>query len=260
MLAWREVTDLRKEKQGVVIALSLPKGDKDQIREKVFDQISLDDLKKEDGLDILIAFLDKHLKKDDLADSLYKFGEFDFHRHDGMSISEYIPSFDTRYRKIEKLKMTLPSEILAFKLLRKANIRKKEITLVLTGMNYFNKETLYDEAKKLLKKFKGDIAEGSANSSTSIKLEPVFLAEHEVALLAAGYIKQYRGGRSGIGAYSRGNQRGRAQQSSKKVNPTGTDGKTLTCKYCGSFRHLVANSQHTKETMAKVHITDTVTT
>ena len=224
----------------------------------MFDQISLDDLKREDGLDILIAFLDKHLKKDDLADSLDKFGEFeDFHRHDGMSISEYIASFDTRYRKIEKLKMTLPSEILAFKLLRKANIRKEEIMLVLTGMNYSNKETLYDEAKQSLKKFKGDIAEGSANSSTSIKLEPAFLAEHEEALLAAGYIKHNRGGRSGKGAYSRGNQRGRAQQSSKKVNPTGTDGKTLTCKYCGSFRHLVANCQHTKETMSKVHITDT---
>lgn len=43
LLAWREVTDLRKEKQGVVIALSLPKNDKTQIREKVFDQISIDD-------------------------------------------------------------------------------------------------------------------------------------------------------------------------------------------------------------------------
>ena len=83
------------------------------------------------------------------------------------------------------------------------------------------------------------------------------MAEHEEALLAAGYIKQYRGGRSGKGAYSRCNQRGQAQKSRKKVNPTGTDGKTLTCKYCGSFRHLVANCQHTKETMAKVHTTNT---
>ena len=42
MSCWRgEVTDLPKEKQGVAIELSLPKGDKDQIREKVFDQISL---------------------------------------------------------------------------------------------------------------------------------------------------------------------------------------------------------------------------
>ena len=36
MSCWRgEVTGLRKEKQGVVIALSLKKGDKDQIRESV---------------------------------------------------------------------------------------------------------------------------------------------------------------------------------------------------------------------------------
>ena len=54
---------------------------------------------------------------------------------DGMSISEYIASFVSMYRKIEKLKMTLPSEILAFKLLRKANISKEEIMLVLTGLN-----------------------------------------------------------------------------------------------------------------------------
>ena len=44
--------------------------------------------------------------------------------------------------------MTLPSEILAFKLLRKANITKEEKLLVLTGMNYDNKKTLYEEAKK----------------------------------------------------------------------------------------------------------------
>lgn len=148
LLAWREVTDLRKDKQGVAIALSLPEDDKTQIREKVFEQISLDDLKKEDGLDTLITFLDSHLKKDDLADSLEKFEEFeDFHRQSEMSITEYIASFDSRYRKIEKLNMKLPSEILAFKLLRKANIGKEEKMLVLTGMNYANKETLYEEAK-----------------------------------------------------------------------------------------------------------------
>jgi hypothetical protein len=43
--------------------------------------------------------------------------------------------------------MTLPPEILAFKLLRKANITKEEKQLVLTGMNYENRPTLYDEAK-----------------------------------------------------------------------------------------------------------------
>ena len=45
--------------------------------------------------------------------------------------------------------MKLPSEILAFKLLRKANITKEEKMLVLTGMNYDNKDALYEEAKKI---------------------------------------------------------------------------------------------------------------
>ena len=48
--------------------------------------------------------------------------------------------------------MTLPSESLAFKLLRKANITKEEKLFVLTGMNYDNKKTLYEEAKESLKK------------------------------------------------------------------------------------------------------------
>ena len=66
LLAWREVTELRKEKQGIAIALSLPENDNTQIREKVFDQIPIDDLKEDDGLNTLIAFLDDHLKKDEL--------------------------------------------------------------------------------------------------------------------------------------------------------------------------------------------------
>ena len=68
-----------------------------------------------------------------------------------MSITEYIASFDPRYRKIEKLNMKLPSEILAFKLLKKANIGKEEKMLVLTGVTYANKETLYEETKPSLK-------------------------------------------------------------------------------------------------------------
>ena len=67
-----------------------------------------------------------------------------------------IAMFDAKYRKVEKKSMSLPSEILAFKLLKKANISKEERLLVLTGMNYEQKFTLYEEAKLSLKKFKGD--------------------------------------------------------------------------------------------------------
>ena len=70
LLAWREVTDICKTKQGIVIAISLPENEEFHIKEKVFSQVSLDELKKENGLDNLIQFLDKQRKKDDLTDSI----------------------------------------------------------------------------------------------------------------------------------------------------------------------------------------------
>jgi hypothetical protein len=65
-------------------------------------------------------------------------------------------------------------------------------------MNYDNKTTLYEEAKKSLKKFKGNDTE-SSSIQTSIKLEQAFLAAKEEALLAMGYIQRssYHGNYSG---------------------------------------------------------------
>lgn len=140
---------------------------------KLFDQISFDDLKIEFGLNILIGCLDKHLSKDDLADSVETFDDFDdFRRKDGQTI--------------QKKEMKFPSEILAFKLLKRANITKEERLLVLTGTDYEKKSTLYEEAKKSLKKFKGD---DNVQSEKSIKLEAAYKAENEEILLAAGYVK-----------------------------------------------------------------------
>jgi len=281
LLAWREVTELEKKKQGVAIALTLPEDHKTGIREKVFDQIKLDDLKKDDGLDTLITFMDKHLGKDDLTDSLEKFEDFEeYHRTGGQNIREYVETFDSKYRKIEKKNMKLPSEILAFKLLRRANITKDEKMLVLTGMNYEKKDTLYEEAKKSLLKFKGEV--GSASDSgalgQSIKLEPAFFADNEEALLAAGYVKQrsgvqgggynrqsVRGGQSSYGRSYSGNQRGAPSQRGyrfsrnikKRMNPTGADGQVLTCKSCGSYRHLVADCPDSWENLSKVNIAET---
>ena len=85
--------------------------------------------------------------------------------------------------------MKLPPEILAFKLLRKSLISKEERMIVLTGMNFENRATLYDEAKKSLKKFKGETCGNAHTTSASIKLEPAFLAENEEALMAAGYAR-----------------------------------------------------------------------
>jgi hypothetical protein len=219
LLAWSDVTDVDKKKQGIAVALTLPQDDESGIREKVFDEMSRDDLKKENGLDLLIEFLDEKLGKDDLTNSLEKFENFeDFKREKGQSITEYISKFDQKYNRLVKIKMTLPSEILAFKLLRRADITREEKMLVLTGMDFSQKATLYDQAKKSLRKFKGELGGGESSTSgggAAIKLEPAFLAENEEALWAAGYVKQGRRSRGGggwrgaSGGVSRGGGAGR---------------------------------------------------
>lgn len=87
-------------------------------------------------------------------------------------------------------------EILAFKILRKAKLGKEEKLLVLTGMNYEHKETLYEEAKTSLQKFKSDITEGQRGSGSVIKLEPAYLAENEEALLA--HVVKSQKGQEGV--------------------------------------------------------------
>ena len=260
LLAWREITELSKNKQGIAVALSLPDDDENKIKDKVFDQIALDELKNENGLNILIAFLDKHLGKDDLADSIEKFEDFDdFKRKDGQTIQEFIAMFDSKYRKIEKKDMSLPSEILAFKLLKKANITKEEKLLVLTGMNFEHKAYLYEEAKSSLKKFKGDAIHARDNENVNIKLEPAYLAENEDILLAAGYVKNNafydRRQREGQCRYE-SPRNINSKNSGRKMNPLGKDGRALTCKACGSFRHMLPECPDSWENMQKLNIRD----
>ena len=262
ILAWREITELSKRKQGIAEALSLPEDDEKQIKDKVFDQISLDELKSENGLNILLTFLDKHLGEDDLADSADNFDDLDdFQRNEGQTIQEAM--FDSKYRKIETKDMPLPSEILAFKLLKKANISKEEKLLVLTGMNFDNKASLYEEAKASLKKFKGD--DCRVTDKLSIKLEPTYLVENEDVLLAAGYVKKHefnnqRRAREGRVSYEKRNTASQRnfnfQGSKRKMNPLGENGRALTCKSCGSFRHMLPECPDSWENMAKLNIAD----
>ena len=75
--------------------------------------------------------------------------------------------------------MNLPSSILAFKLLKCANLTTDEHMIVLTGMNYDEANTLYEQAKKSLKKYKGDQATTKNSTNTARKLDAPYLAENE---------------------------------------------------------------------------------
>ena len=262
LLAWKEVTDLSSRKQAIAVALSLPEDDETQIRDKVFDQFPLEELKKENGLSLLVTFFDKHLAKDDLSDSLEKFTDFEnYERTEGQTICDFIANFDTKYRRIEKKSMKLPTEILAFKLLQKARINYKEKLLVLTGMNYGNRKSIYEDTKSSLKKFVGEHLSSEKQRSSEIKLSK--LVKNEEVLVATDTFKEqkkqfqktkvscYQGG---IGGSS-----GRWKMSPKVFynrtrNRLDATGKILRCHSCGSFRHLLASCPDSWENMKRAKV------
>lgn len=285
LMLWKDLTELPPEKQAISVAFSLPKNSK--IRDQVLDEMKHEDLKKSNGLDTLIAFMDKKLGKDDLTDLLEKYDDFDdFKRQKDQSIVDYIDLYDQKYNRMAKLKIKIPSEILAFRLLKRADLNKQDRQLVLTGLDFGDRENLYEQAQKSLKKFLGEMASGNRTSISgeAIKLEPAFVAEEEEAYVATGYgrhqrrggwrssgysggavasgggKRSFRGGNgagksSNFGRFERGNKPYDRTVDNRPANPKGADGARLLCKACGSYRHFVSDCPYSYENMAKVNIT-----
>ena len=159
-------------KIGPMIVLALPENHSSKIKDKVLESIKLDDLKCDRGYENLITFMDKILSKDSLADVFDRYADFEKYARTDESVEVFIEEFDLKYNKLKKFNINLPSEILAFKLLIQANITSEELMLVKSGMNYEEKESLYDQAKASLRKFKSQCHIAST-SGFSIKTESV---------------------------------------------------------------------------------------
>ena len=85
----------------IAIALSFPEQDEHKRREKLFSKLPINDLKTEDGFDILLHFLGRKLQKYDISDSCEKFNDFDeYCKEPSQSISDFISTFDQKYNKI----------------------------------------------------------------------------------------------------------------------------------------------------------------
>ena len=99
-------------------------------------------------MSILFEILDRYLLEYELMNSWYKFEDFEkFERKNGQNIREYVADFDMKFRILEKIHIKLPSDILAFKLLRNANLSKQERMLVLTGVNFAEIENMCLQTK-----------------------------------------------------------------------------------------------------------------
>ena len=256
---WTFTTELAPAKQAMTLVLAIP--DDSPIKEQVMENCAEDDLKKATGVkDCFLKFLETVYGKDDLCDTLEKYKDFrDFKKTDGMSMQEYITSFIQKHSKVAKKGLKFPNEILAFELIRNANISKDEEKLVLTGVDFDDKDNLFENAQKSLKKFMGGVcgkaSDGFASSGDGVsdyygmKTEPVFAA--------GNWRGKGRGKAKGVPSYTKNdfaqrtrqtgksdyNPKGRQNpgqwKSNRPLNPLDEKGEPLKYHGCGSYRHFL---------------------
>lgn len=240
LLAWSEFAGVPASRKAGLVVFSLPHNHESKIREKIFQSISVEKLKEEDGFQKIIEYMDTIFKKDVLVEAWQKFDNFEnLKRKPQQEMVSFINDFDIAHNELVKLDLKIPKSLLAFKLMKNANITDQNRLLVLTGMNFQKKEELYDQAKASLKKFCTLESTGKAEAEAKQALK--FESENVMMM-------NWRGRHNGAGgakkSYGRGGQPrlqgGRPGYTNGK-NPTGRDGKPLLCHICKSPEHLIAS-------------------
>ena len=133
---WSRLTSLDKKVQAEMVVYRL-EGHPSRIKEKITTQLGdiLED--NEDGITKLLEFLANIYEKDSMADAWDKYIAFEtFKKKDDEEMSVFIADWENEYYKMEDAGCQLTDIILAFKVLRAAQLNEMDTKLVLTGTDY----------------------------------------------------------------------------------------------------------------------------
>ena len=70
-------------------------------------------------------------------------------------MAQFIANYDRKGNELKRDGIVLPETVLALQLLERVYLERKEIQLVLTAVDYSQKETMYEQMRKALIKFQG---------------------------------------------------------------------------------------------------------
>ena len=125
---WIEFTKLEKKKHGTALLLELKEGKvKDAVR-----SVGKDILKSETGLDEVIKKLDSIYKEDATHLTYRAYCKFEkYERPESMGLQCYISEFEKLLGDLKKQKITLPEEVLAYRVLNSARLPPEKVDLAL---------------------------------------------------------------------------------------------------------------------------------
>ena len=253
---WKLLCGLPKTEQGIMLWYNLPDDHSSDIKAKIYNEVGVEKLQAEDGLDTFVKAMDEAFKPEAEVKAYEVFVDFfvDLKRKPEEKIKDFIVRFDKLANVAKKHNMSLSETVLGLKLLHDAGLSPTDKKLVMSEVNFQRPEGVYKDAKLGLAKYLTD-STGLAEATGGIKLEQGLVSrEVEEALVSRGWVKPAgKGGRGGgnNGKRGGGKARGGKSQVEKPINPTGEDGEPLKCVSCGSFRHMLNSCPDSYENLKK---------
>ena len=240
---WQAFTNLEAKRQGPALFLALQDDAQDAVLE-----LDADKIKGIDGVEQIITCLDSLFKKDKTQCAFEALETFEsYKRPKDLPITDFCNEFERLYNKTKTYGTTLSDDVLAFRLLKAANLPSHQEQLAKATITELKLENMKAQLKKIF-------GSGNEFSSAGIKVEedmPAIESEDDMTVAYGNTYRgrgnfNYRGHPSGRTSYSsRGRSRGsggfRGGFSSQRRgrNPVDRAGNVTRCAECQSINHWV---------------------
>ena len=172
-------------------------------------------LLSKEGLGLVKTFLEEQLGEDELEKQVRTWFEFEDCDRGNKDIEDFVSDFDRAYKKAASASsFSIPSQVRAFMVLKRANINKTQKMLVMSKLDKKDKSVMFENMCSELKVVLGSGPGTNCDkkSSEAFKLEPADIPSEDV-LFSHGYVRKhgadgYRGGYRGVQGGGRGRGHG----------------------------------------------------
>ena len=232
---WQTFTDLEPKKQGPAIFLTL----EGQAREAVLE-LDVANISASDGVDQIITKLNGLFLKDKTQSAFEAYDTFEkFRRSKEMSMPDYINEFERLKSKIENYKMSLSTDIMAYRLLKSANLSEAHEQLAKATIPSLT----YEDMKMQLKKKFGDVTQNKFDASDlgAIKSESSFYQSNARGNNFNRYKKKPNRPWENKKKGWQNRDQTRVKSPKQGRNPLNKKGEVSRCDICDSINHWASN-------------------
>ena len=248
---WESITDVAKAKRGSLITLRLD----EDTQEAVLEAVTEENIKAEEGAKNVVDHLDIMFKVDESVTAYEMYEEFEnYRRPESLSMKEYCNEFQRRYKKVQATGTTLADHVLAYRVLKSANLSESDTRLVKATVEKMDYASMTAKMKTV---FSSESRDVSRNEEIKIKEEPVDYIQDTMyggAYWRRNADRRNDRGRSGQGDGYRSDSKwaekheNRSQREDEKQkvwkkklgkNPLDPQGNITRCLECDSINHWI---------------------